>query len=103
MSETQVRHGHAAGLLGIVIKICLSIHIGVVADDLDGVLVRTNGTVSAQTPELTVGGSLGSGHQGIAQFQRQVGNVVHDANGERRLGLVSEYGNDLSRGGVLGT
>ena len=62
MSETQVRHSHAAGLLGIVIKICLSIHIGVVADDLDGVLVGAYGTVRAKTPELTVGGSLGSGN-----------------------------------------
>ena len=62
VSETQVRHSNTAGLLGVVIKVCLSVHICVVADDLDGVLVSAYGTVSAKAPELTVGCSLWSGN-----------------------------------------
>ena len=63
LTETQVRHGNTAGLLGVIIKVSLSVHVGVVTDDLDGVLVCTYGTVSAQTPELTVDGSFRSGYQ----------------------------------------
>ena len=62
MTETQVGHGNTAGLLGVIIEVSLCVHIGVIADDLDGVLVCTYGTVCAQTPELTVGGSFRSGN-----------------------------------------
>ena len=62
LAETQMGHRHAAGLLGVIIKVCLRIHVGVVADDLDGVLVRAYRTVCAKAPELTVGGSLRSSH-----------------------------------------
>ena len=82
MSETQVGHGNTAGLLGVIIEVSLSVHIGVVADDLDGVLVCTYGTVSAQTPELAVDGSFRSGNKRCAQLQRQVGNIIYDTDGE---------------------
>ena len=81
MSETQVGHGHTAGLLGIIIKVCLCIHVGIVADDIDGVLVRSNRTVSAKSPELAVRGSFGSGYQFLSQLQGQIGNVVFDTDG----------------------
>ena len=102
MSETQVGHGHTAGLLGIIIKVCLSIHIGIVADDLDGVLVRSNRTVSAKSPELAVRGSFGSGYQFRSQLQGQIGNVVFDTDGEFLLFIVVVNGNDLSGSGILG-
>ena len=35
LSETQVRNGYAAGLLGVVSEVSLRVHIGVVADNLD--------------------------------------------------------------------
>ena len=47
LTETQVRHCNTAGFLRVVIKICLSVHICVVTDDLDGVLVCSNSTVSS--------------------------------------------------------
>ena len=72
LTETQVRHGNTAGLLGVIIEVSLSIHVGVVTDDLDGVLVCTYGTVSAQTPELAVDGACRSGNQRCAQLQRQI-------------------------------
>ncbi len=54
MSKTQMRHRYTAGLLGIIIKVRLGIHIGVVTDDLDGVLVCADGTICAKSPEFTV-------------------------------------------------
>ena len=103
LTESQVRHGNTAGLLGVVIKVCLCIHVGVVADDLDGVLVGTDGTVCAQTPELAADGAFGSGNDFLAGLKRQVGNVIDDAEGESLLGLVVKDSDDLCRSGVLGT
>ena len=36
LAETEVGDGDAARLLGIIEEVCLRVHIGVVADDLDG-------------------------------------------------------------------
>ncbi len=57
----------------------VNITIGVVADDLDGVLVRANGTVAAETPELALGGAFCCGVRSRLLFQRQEGYVVGDA------------------------
>ena len=77
-----------------------------VADDLDGVLVRANGTVAAETPELALGGAFCCGVRSRLLFQRQEGYVVGDAQSEHLLRLslgqllvYSEYG---SRRRVLG-
>ena len=60
-----------------------------VADDLDGVLVGTDGTVAAETPELALDGAGGSGVGRIGiHRERQVGDVVHDADGELAGGGV---------------
>ena len=53
-TETKVRHCHTAGLLGVIIEVSLCIHICVVTDDLDGVLVCSYCTVSSKSPEFTV-------------------------------------------------
>ena len=47
VSESQVGTGNTAGFLGIVLKICLDIHIGVITDDLDGVLIGSDCTIRA--------------------------------------------------------
>ena len=96
-------NGNTAGLLGVIIKICLSIHIGVVTDDLDGVLVSTYGTVCTKTPELTVDGSFGSGNcDFLACRQGQIGYIINDTDGEYLLLGVVVYSNDLCRSGILG-
>ena len=82
LTETQVRHGNTAGFLGVIIKVCLCVHICIVTNDLDGVLVSTYSTVSSQTPELTVDSSFRSGNQRSAYFQRQIGNIIYDTDGE---------------------
>ena len=68
LTKTKVRHGHTARLLGVIVKVCLCIHIRVVADDLDGVLVCTYGTVSTKSPEFAVDGSFRRGNKGSTQF-----------------------------------
>ncbi len=45
LAETEVRNGDAARFFGIVEEVCLRIHIGMVADDLDGILVCADRTV----------------------------------------------------------
>ena len=52
LAEAQVRNCDAAGLLGVIVEVALGIHIGVVADDLDGVLVGADRTIRTQTEEL---------------------------------------------------
>ncbi len=96
-------HGNAAGLLGVIIKVCLCIHIGVITNDLNGVLVSAYSTVCAQTPELTVGGSFGSCNQLSAQLQGQVGNIIFDTDSEFLLLGISIYSNDLCGSGIFGT
>ena len=106
VAKAQVRDGDTAGLFGVILEVCLYIFIGVVADDLDGVLVRTNSTVAAQAPELALDGAFCSGVRRFLLFQRQVGNVVVDAQGEScfRSILCKLFinGEDAGRGGVLG-
>ena len=83
LTETQVRHGNTAGLLGVIIKVSLCVHICVVTDDLNGVLVCAYGTVSAQTPELAVDGSFRCGNQRPRPVvKRQVGHIIYDTDGE---------------------
>ena len=98
-----MRHGNTAGFLGIVVKVCLCVHIGVVADDLDGVLVGSDSSVRAKSPELTVDGSFRCGNQRRAGFQRKACHIIFDTDGESCFVFVVEYRNDLLRCGILGS
>ena len=61
-----------------------------VADDLDGVLVGAHGAVAAQAPELALDGAGSSGVGTVLVLgQGQVGDIVHDADGELALHLVA--------------
>ncbi len=98
-----MRHGNTAGFLGVIIEVSLCVHIGVVADDLDGVLGGTYGTVGTQTPELTVCGSFWCGNKRSTYRQGQVGNIIYDTDGELFLGCILIDSNDLSRCSIFGT
>ena len=89
VAEAQVADGDAAGLLGVVLEVGLDILVGVVADDLDGVLVRADGAVAAQTPELALDGAFGRGVRAVlVLFEGEVRDVVNDADGELTLRLI---------------
>ena len=80
IAEAQVADGDAAGLLGVILEVGLDVLVGMVADDLDGVLVGANGAVAAQTPELALDGAGRSNAGNGLLLQRQVGDVIHDAD-----------------------
>ena len=104
LTETQVRHGNTTGLLGVIIKVSLSVHICVVTDDLDGVLVSTYSTVSAQSPELAVDGSFRSGNKRSTQSP-ETDCVTSSTIPMVNFCLLSVvvYSNDLCRSGIFGT
>ena len=87
-TEPQVGNGNAARLFGVIGKISLSVKVGVVADDFNGVFVGTDGTVRAETPEFAGSGSLGGGVGMLLLLKRKLGNVVLDADGEALLGTL---------------
>ena len=104
-AEAQVRHGDAAGLAGVVGEIGLRIQVGVVADDLHGQLVRADGAVGAEAPELAGGLAFGR-HVEVLHFEGGVGHVVDDAHGEAVAGLfggqIVEDREGLGGGEVFG-
>ena len=107
MTESQVGHCQTAGLLGVVVKVTLCVHIGVVADDLDGVLVCADGTVRTEAPELAGLRACRCGIRVLVCFEGQVRNIVHDADGELLLRIVALFhvavnSDDVSRLRILG-
>ena len=89
VAKAQMADGDAAGLLGVVLEVGLHVLVGMVADDLDGVLVGAHGTVAAQAPELALDGAGRSGVGTVLILgQGHVGHIVHDADGELALHLV---------------
>ena len=88
VAEAQMADGDAAGLLGVVLEVSLNVLVGVVADDLDGVLVSADGAVAAETPELALNGAFCRGGGSSLFGQREVSHVVNNADGELTLHLV---------------
>ena len=82
VAETQVGNGYAARFLGVVGEVALRVLIGVVADNLDAVLVRADGAVGAETVELAGNGGGVSHVDFLFDGERRVGDVVEDTNGE---------------------
>src|SRR5699024_9314263 len=106
VAKAQVADGDAAGLLRVILEVGLDVLVGVVADDLDRVLVGADGAVAAQTPELALLGALcGGDGGGLDLGQGQEGHIVGDADGEQLLGLIlgqlGVNGEDGGRRGVL--
>ena len=107
IAKAQMADGHAAGLLGVVLEVRLNILVGMVADDLDGVLVRADRAVATEAPELALDGAFRRSVRRGLLLEGQVGDVVGDADGELALGLVVGqllvYCKDRGRGRILGT
>ena len=107
VAKTQVRNGYAAGLFGVILEISLNVFVGVVADDLDRVFVRTDRTVAAEAPEFALDGARCRGVGRGFLFERKVGDVVVDADCELTFGrffLKMFINSEHARGrGVLGT
>ena len=99
--------GNTAGLLGVILEVSLSLHVSMVTDDLDGVLVSTDSTVSTKSPELASLGSLRSNVRIAGSLDGKVGNVIKDGKSEFLLGFITpevfEYCQYVAGLYVLGT
>ncbi len=67
VTKAKVTDGDTTGLLRVVGEVCLCILVSVVTDDLDGVLVCSDGTVRTKAPE----------HAGNNIFRRYVDLLFH--------------------------
>ena len=104
VAEAQVRAGVTARFLRVVVEVGLAVFVGVVADNLDAVLVGTHRAVGTEAVEAGLEGALGQDADFGQQGQRTEGYVVDDADGELVLLLafgVVEDADDLGGSGVL--
>ena len=105
-AETQMRLCQTAGLLGVIYKVCLTVQVCRMTDNLDGVFVCAYRTVRAHAPEYGGGQAFCGQLRFFCARQRCVGDIIDDANGEIVLRLVLlevlKDGNNLTRCGVLG-
>ena len=105
VAETQVRAGVAARFLRVVVEVGLAVLVGVVANDLDGVLVGTHSTVGAEAVELGFKRALRQDGDFLTDLERATGDVVLDTHGELVHGLfggeVLVNGQNLGGGGIL--
>ena len=104
--ETQMRHGHAARLFGVIGKIGLGVHVGIVADDLNRGAVRADRAVRAKAPEFALHGAFGHHGIGLINLKRRIGHIVDNADRKAMSGLSSghvvKHGLDHGRGEFLG-
>ena len=103
--ETEVGAGEAEGLLGVVGEIGLRVFVGQMADDLDGGLVRADGTVAAEAVEHAGGRAGGFRGDVFVNLQGEVRDIVFDTDGEAVEAALFEVlidGEDHGRREVLG-
>ena len=86
--ETKVGYGYTAGLLRVILEVSLNILVGMVADNLDGVLVCADGSVAAETPELALDGAFCSSVGSFFLVERKIGNIILDTYRELVLGRI---------------
>ena len=88
LAKTEVRNRLATGFLRVINEIALRVERGVLADDLDGVLVGADGAVAAVSikDSASIFGIFGD--EGRIPRQRMLGQVVVDTDGEVILGGV---------------
>ena len=105
LAKAQVGYGDTAGFLGVVGKVCLGIHVGVVADDLDSRLVGADRTITAEAPELAGRRTSRCRIDVLGDRQGRIGHVIGNGNGEmvfrRILFQVFENAEDMGRCRIL--
>ena len=95
-AEAEVRDRDRARLLRVVDEVGLRVPAGVLADDRDRVLVRSDGPVGAEAVEDRAHDVVRLGRERPVDGEREVGDVVDDPHRESapwlRLGEVVEDG-----------
>ena len=89
-TEAQMRNRHRARFLGVVNEVALRVVVGVLADDLDGILVGAHRAVRAQAVEHRADHAVWLNGEFRIVIQAGVADVVIDADREMilRLSLV---------------
>ena len=82
LTKAEMGHGHTAGLFRIIGKICLGIHVGIVANDFNGALVGTHSTIRPQAPEFTLDRAFRGYIKSIPDIQGCMGNIIDNAHGK---------------------
>jgi hypothetical protein len=102
LAEAQMADRDAARFLGIIGEVGLGVHIGVVADDLDGAFVGPDRAVGAQPPEFALHGALLRDIEALFHRQRSLGHIVGDAHCEviLRSGRGHVVVHRLDHGGI---
>ena len=80
--EAQVRHRLRPGLLRVIDEVRLHVDVGVLADDLDGVLVGADRPVGAEAVEHGPEHVVVLGRERLVHVQARAVDVVGDADGE---------------------
>jgi len=80
--EAEVGDGGGAGLLAVVDEVGLRVVVGLLADDLDGVLVRADGAVRAEAVEDGPEDFVRLDGEGFLHGEGVVGDVVDDPDRE---------------------
>ena len=103
LTKAEVRHCNTTGFLWVIIKVSLCIHICIITDDLDWVLVRTYCSVSSKSPEFTVDRSFRCCDQWLIGFQWQMRYIIIDTDRKFSFCIIVIYSNDLCRCCIFGT
>ena len=88
-TEPQVRNRSGARFLRVVHEIALCVVVGIIADDLDRVLIGTDRTVGTKTEKQSLEYLLVTVPAlGLCKVETRVGDVVMDADREMILWLL---------------
>ena len=104
-TESQVGGGQTTSLEGVIVEVPLSILWGFISDDLDAVLVGTNGSVRTLTEEDALDSAFWDEGEVVLTSERLVGNIVVDRADEvvhLLTNQVVEDSNDVGWDEVLG-
>ncbi len=102
LAEAEMAHCARPGLLGVVDEVALRVVVGVLSDNLDGVLVRPNRTVGAEAVEQGAVEAFVRRAVVLVPGKAGVGDIVINADGEviLRRGLFEIVQHSLCHAGV---
>ena len=87
-AKAQVRDRDGAGFLGVVVEVTLSVIFSFVADNLNGVFIRANGAVRAQSKEHRLNDIAAQRFKARVVGDAQMGDIILNPDNELALGMV---------------
>ena len=104
-AETKMRYGYTAWLFRVIEEIALSIHIRIITDNLDRILICADCSVRAETPEFARGCTLRRCVRAFGNIKWKICYVIVDWKSKLCLRLFCIHvvinRNDMSRKCIL--